>query len=105
MKRIFASVASIVLLLSLLLSCTGCHGAVKRAEFTLPESFDENRQYELTFWAKNDTNVTQTRIYEKAIADFEALYPNVKITLRLYTCIKNQQSDSCTCVRVRYMQT
>ena len=85
MKRIFASVASIVLLLSLLLSCTGCHGAVKRAEFTLPESFDENRQYELTFWAKNDTNVTQTRIYEKAIADFEALYPNVKITLRLYT--------------------
>ena len=85
MKRIFASVASIVLLLSVLLSCTGCHGAVKRAEFTLPESFDENRQYELTFWAKNDTNVTQTRIYEKAIADFEALYPNVKITLRLYT--------------------
>ena len=85
MKRIFASVASIVLLLSLILSCTGCHGAVKRAEFTLPESFDENRQYELTFWAKNDTNVTQTRIYEKAIADFEALYPNVKITLRLYT--------------------
>ena len=85
MKRIFAFVASIVLLLSLLLSCTGCHGAVKRAEFALPESFDENRQYELTFWAKNDTNVTQTRIYEKAIADFEALYPNVKITLRLYT--------------------
>ena len=24
-------------------------------------------------------------IYEKAVADFEALYPNVKVTLRLYT--------------------
>ena len=85
MKKSFISAISIVLLLSLLLSCTGCHGAVKRAEFTLPETFDENKQYELTFWAKNDTNIRQTRVYEKAIADFEALYPNIKINLRLYT--------------------
>lgn len=36
-------------------------------------------------WAKNDTNKTQTDIYKKAISDFEALYPNIKVDLRLYT--------------------
>ena len=51
----------------------------------MPEEFDASRQYELTFWAKNDTNKNQTRIYEQAIRDFELLYPNIKISLRLYT--------------------
>lgn len=63
----------------------GCHGSSGRAEFSVPEEFDENASFELTFWAKNDTNITQTRIYEKAIADFEKLYPNIKVNLRLYT--------------------
>ena len=65
--------------------CTGCHGSKGLDAFVLPEEFDTTREYELVFWAKNDTNIVQTRIYEKAIADFEALYPNVDITLRLYT--------------------
>ena len=64
---------------------TGCHGSRERASFTVPESFDDTKQYEITFWAKNDTNKTQTRIYEKAIADFEALYPNITVNMRLYT--------------------
>ncbi len=64
---------------------TGCHGAVRQNQFEIPEEFDTSRQYEITFWAKNDTNKTQTQIYESAIADFEALYPNVHVTLRLYT--------------------
>ena len=51
----------------------------------IPEEFDESGQYEITFWAKNDTNKTQTAIYQKAIADFETLYPNIKVNLRLYT--------------------
>ncbi|MBQ7090995.1 MAG: extracellular solute-binding protein, partial [Clostridia bacterium] len=34
---------------------------------------------------KNDTNMTQVGIYKKAIADFEAMYPNIKVNLRLYT--------------------
>ena len=41
--------------------------------------------YEITFWAKNDTNKTQVDIYKQAIADFEALYPNITVNLRLYT--------------------
>ena len=63
----------------------GCHGSRGLNEFVLPEEFDTSRDYEITFWAKNDTNRTQVDIYEKAIADFEALYPNVNVTIRLYT--------------------
>ena len=64
---------------------TGCHGSKGRAEFAVPEQLDENQKIELTFWAKNDTNKTQTKIYEKAITDFEALYPNIDVNMRLYT--------------------
>lgn len=64
---------------------TGCHGRGGLEPFAMPESFDTTRDYEITFWAKNDTNRTQTAIYEKAITDFEKLYPNIDVTLRLYT--------------------
>ena len=64
---------------------TGCHGHAGLAEFEIPEKFDLSREYEITFWAKNDTNKTQTAIYEKAINDFEKLYPNITVNLRLYT--------------------
>ena len=64
---------------------TGCHGSRDSSAFEVPESFDTSAPVELTFWAKNDTNKTQTKIYEKAISDFEALYPNVTVNLRLYT--------------------
>ncbi len=76
-----------LLLLALLLlpALTGCHGARRMEEFVMPAQFDESRAYEITFWAKNDTNKTQTRIYEQAIADFQALYPNIHVNLRLYT--------------------
>ena len=75
----------ICLLLMAVLLLSGCHGAVERNVFAIPEQFDQSRQYEITFWAKNDTNLTQVAIYEKAIADFQALYPNITVNLRLYT--------------------
>ena len=79
----------IVWLTALVLVClsalTGCHGHAGLAEFEIPEKFDLSREYEITFWAKNDTNKTQTAIYEKAINDFEKLYPNITVNLRLYT--------------------
>ncbi len=75
---------ALLALVSLCVLCA-CHGAGEIQAFTVPDTFDESRTYEITFWAKNDTNVAQTRIYEKAIADFEALYPNIKVNLRLYT--------------------
>lgn len=63
----------------------GCHGSKGLDPFGMPEEFDTSRNYTITFWAKNDTNKTQTDIYERAIAEFEQLYPNIKVNLRLYT--------------------
>ena len=81
-KKILSGVA---LACGCLLFFTGCHGKEGMDAFAVPEEFDASREYEVTFWAKNDTNKTQTAIYEKAIADFEALYPNITVNLRLYT--------------------
>ena len=64
---------------------TGCHGREGYDAFEIPEEFDLTQNYEITFWAKNDTNKTQTAIYEKAISDFEGAYPNITVNLRLYT--------------------
>ena len=75
----------VILALALLLSLSGCHGSVDREVFDIPEEFDTSRNYEITFWAKNDTNQTQVQIYKDAIAGFEALYPNIKVNLKLYT--------------------
>lgn len=54
-------------------------------EFSVPSEFDTSKNYEITFWAKNDSNITQKKIYQKAIVDFESLYPNIKVTLKSYT--------------------
>lgn len=62
----------------------GCHGSKKTSNFTIPESFDTTRNYEITFWAKNDTNIVQKNIYKKAIYDFQKLYPNITITIKNY---------------------
>ncbi len=64
---------------------TGCHGSKGGNEFEIPETFDESKNIEITFWAKNDTNKTQTEIYNKAITDFEKIYPNITVNMRLYT--------------------
>ncbi len=66
-------------------SMTACHGSRGLEEFSIPEEFDTTKNYEITFWAKNDTNKTQTQIYRDAIEGFTALYPNVTVNLRLYT--------------------
>ena len=78
--------------LALTLSFTGCHGTLASGEnpaasssYPVPDEFDTSRRYEVTFWAKNDTNMAQVNIYKQAIADFEALYPNITVNLRLYT--------------------
>ena len=77
-----------VLLALLLCAClllTGCHGAQDKDAFLLPASFDESRTYEITFWAKTESNVTQANIYKDAIEKFQQIYPNIKATLKLYT--------------------
>ncbi len=81
-------ICALPLLAAALLSAallSGCHGQREQAAFTVPEGFDTSKNYEITFWAKNDTNVRQTDIYKQAIADFQELYPNITVNLRLYT--------------------
>ena len=92
-KRIFSFLLAALFCLPLL---TGCHGARRMEAFEIPDEFDTSRNYELTFWAKSDTNVKQTRIYEKAIADFEALYPNIHVTLKIYTDYSRIYNDVIT---------
>ncbi len=75
---------------------TGCHGSQGKAAFAVPETFDETQQYEISFWAKNDTNKNQTAVYQQAIEDFEALYPNITVTLKLYTDYTKIYNDVIT---------
>ena len=81
----FRFIAAVLLAALCLTALTSCHGSRGMDEFVIPDSFDPDAQYEITFWAKNDTNLTQVAIYHDAIAGFEKLYPNIKVNLRLYT--------------------
>ena len=85
MKQLHKKALLLLTVFLLSLALAGCHGSRGISAFAVPESFDTSRSFEISFWAKNDTNKTQTAIYEKAIRDFEALYPNIKVNLRLYT--------------------
>ena len=84
-KKLTAKVVLLAMTAGCLTGFAGCHGARETLAFEMPEEFDTTKKHEITFWAKNDTNRTQVDIYEKAIADFETLYPNVKVNIRLYT--------------------
>ena len=85
MKRIVSILLIFTLIFSAMISLSSCHGAKKAPVFELPEGLDESKTYEISFWAKNDSNAYQVEIYEKAIRDFESLYPNIKVTLKRYT--------------------
>ena len=86
------------------------HSPRKHAVFEVPDGLEEGKTYEVVFWAKNDTNKTQTAIYQKAIADFEALYPNIRVSMRLYTdygkiyndVITNMQTGTTPHVAITY---
>lgn len=107
MKKLFCKAVCLFLPLCLAAGLlTGCHGGTlavssgdtpkEKPTFAVPESFDTAKTQEITFWAKNDTNKTQTGIYKKAIADFEALYPNIKIKYKPYTDYGRMYSDVIT---------
>ena len=84
-KKFLSYILPAVWLVCGMLMLSACHGREGLKAFVIPLEADFTREYEITFWAKNDTNKTQTAIYEQAIADFEKLYPSVTVNLRLYT--------------------
>ncbi len=93
MKRLLVCILSLVLFTGLF---AGCHGSRDLPEFVMPETFDTSRDYDITFWAKNDTNKVQVAIYTKAAEDFEKLYPNIHVTIRFYTDYSRIYNDVIT---------
>ena len=75
----------LLLILIALLLLSGCHGSKQRNAFSVPEEFDLSREYDVVFWAKNDTNKNQVNVYENAIRFFEKLYPNIHVQVKYYT--------------------
>ena len=74
---------SLILLLIVLVSLASCHRGTNRlAALNLPEEFDETQQYNISFWAKNDGNTEQVKVYNDAIARFEEIYPNINVEIR-----------------------
>ena len=85
---IIKRIISLVVLISTLvcsLAFAGCHKSVSLSSLKIPNEFDSTKQYEITFWAKNENNETQRNVYAKAVEDFQKLYPNIKVTLRNFT--------------------
>lgn len=80
MKKIIVLCLTIALIFTL---CS-CHGSKYNFVFEIPDSFDESKQYNITFWAKNDTNKVQQDIYLSTINRFEEYYPNIKVTIVQY---------------------
>ena len=101
MKKAVSVFLLFVLIAAGTVSLTGCHGSKGLKAFEIPEQFDTSRAYEITFWAKNDTNKTQTAIYEQAIRDFEEIYPNITVNLRLYTDYGKIYNDVITNIATR----
>ena len=86
----------LLLCVFLCLVLSGCHGSKSSTVFEIPETFDETKNYEITFWAKNDTNINQVNVYKKAISDFEEIYPNITVNLKLYTDYSRIYNDVIT---------
>lgn len=91
-KMKFTSVVLLVVIA--VFSLIGCHGTEKAKEsmgeyatsaFEIPDNFDMSKKYSISFVAKSDSNERQTKIYQKAIADFNKIYPNIEISLQIET--------------------
>ena len=89
-------IISFILVLSLVFILSACHKKRPLSSFNVPETFDESKEYNITFWAKNDSNVTQKQIYEDAIATFNTYYPNIHVSLVSYTDYSKIYNDIIT---------
>lgn len=96
MKRTLILLLNIVLVAGSAVLLTGCHGSKGMDAFVMPEALDESKSIEITFWAKNDTNKAQTAVYQRAVDEFEELYPNIKVNVRLYTDYSRIYNDVIT---------
>ncbi len=75
---------------------SGCHSAKPLQSFHIPQELDTSRDFQITFWAKNENNATQRDIYHQAELGFEALYPNVDVVIRNFTNYNDIYNDVLT---------
>ncbi len=69
-------IISIILLLVLCLGLfSGCHGSRGLDAFVIPEEFDTSRDYEITFWAKNDTSKPRPTSTKKPLPILKRFIP------------------------------
>ena len=86
--------SSLILLLIVLISLSSCHGSKgKLNTLVLPDEFDTSREYNITFWAKNDGNTEQVKVYNDAIARFENIYPNINVEIRHFNSYPDIYKD------------
>ncbi|MCQ2554268.1 MAG: extracellular solute-binding protein [Clostridia bacterium] len=96
MKKFLCILLVFVMVFMLSVSLTACHGSLGLKAFEMPEEFDTAKTFEITFWAKNDTNKTQKDIYNQAIKEFQEIYPNIRVNMRLYTDYTKIYNDVIT---------
>ena len=80
MKKIISSILLVVLMLTMALGAlTGCNNAKVAPDFVMPEGgFDTSKPVEITFYHQMGAQLQE--ILNQAIADFNKIYPNIKIT-------------------------
>ncbi len=96
MKTLLRLVSAVIICIMVISLMPSCHGSGSSSGFEVPENFDTSAEHEITFWAKNDTNKNQTAIYAKAIEDFESVYPNITVRIKLYTDYSKIYNDVIT---------
>lgn len=100
MKKKFMLCFTIFAFVLLLASCHGIlvpkKNRVELVDFVVPQNFDETKEYNITFWAKNDTNKVQQEIFNQAVKSFEKIYPNIHIEVVQYNDYTKIYSDVIT---------
>ncbi len=96
MKKYISLILVLAVLISTVLSVTSCHGAREIRGFEIPEGFDPDSNYEISFWAKNEGHNAQADVYRRAIEDFNAHYPKIKVNLKIYANYNDIYKDVLT---------
>lgn len=110
MRVLFKKYLFVLLVLCSLSVLCSCHGAKGTLEFIVPESFDTTKEYNITFWAKNDSNPVQKNIFKETVERFESYYPNIHVTVQNYSdytkiyndVIKNISTSTTPNVSITY---
>ena len=95
MRIVKKLIYSLSLVLPLLCFCS-CHGSKSLPEFFIPDEFDSSKEYNISFWAKNDTNQVQQNVYSDAVKEFEKIYPNIHVSIVQYNDYTKIYSDVIT---------